>query len=204
VTRIAHTDATLKKASEAVQYEVSMLGSTLQASLASDTWIDSTSQEHLIANSLLHSFLVASRNLCHFLYSHKPQPNDIIADDFFEDPNEWRNSRPEALPELADGSFVRLISRRLLHLTYYRAAGTKPTWTGFPIAWELAKALEVFVSQVPSQRLSDEIVEDVMALVQTLKATIDEYGSLDDVQSVPLTTLWNEDGFWTQPGTAEG
>jgi len=201
--RIAQTDATLRKAAEAVQYEASMLGATLQLSLESGTWIDSTPREHSIANSLLHSFLIASRNLCHFLYSHNPQPTDIVAEDFFDDPDEWRNLRPDPIPDLADGSFVQLISRRLLHLTYDRAAGTKPTWTSFRIAWELAKALDIFVARVPKHRIPDDIIEDVYALVQTLTKTIAEWGSVDDVESVPLTTLWNEDGFWTQPGIAE-
>lgn len=42
--RTAQTDDTLKKASDEVQYEVAMLGNTLQALLATNTWIDSHPQ----------------------------------------------------------------------------------------------------------------------------------------------------------------
>jgi len=151
------------------------------------------------SNALLHGFLLAARNLCQFLYSHRPRSDDIIADDFFDDPNDWQRLRTSSLPEFANGSFVRDISRRLAHLTYDRAEGTKLTWTLFRIAWELSASFEVFVASVKPSRLCGGIKEDIRLLRCRLQFYVDEFGSIDDVASVSLTNLWHEDGFWTDP-----
>ncbi|MDO8632002.1 MAG: hypothetical protein Q7R41_16065, partial [Phycisphaerales bacterium] len=142
---------------------------------------------------------IATRNLCQFLYSHDPRANDIIAEDFFENSSEWQRIRPTSLPDFADGSFVRDISRRLLHLTYDRADGTKMTWTAFRIAWELSKSFEVFVGKVKPFRLCEGIQVDIAVLRRRLQQYVDQFGSVDDVTSVPLSNLWHEDDFWNNP-----
>jgi hypothetical protein len=173
-----------------------MMGALLQLLLESDTDISSSPREHAVSNALLHAFLISTRNLCHFLYSHKPRTTDIIGEDFFDDPVEWKRVRPSPPTEFADGTFVNRISKRLAHLTWDRIAGTKPTWGVFRVAWELSKALEAFVSNVRACHLSREIGEDVTVLVQVLAAYVEEFGSPDDVKGTPLSTLWEEEGFW--------
>lgn len=203
VTRIVRIDATLRKASLAVDYDFNMMGNSLQAMLESNVTIESTPHEHLVANALLHSFLLAVRNLCKFLYSHAYQANDIIAEDFFDDNDTWRNLRPELPLEFEEGKLAKMISRRLLHLTYERAEGTKPTWGAFRIAWELGKAMEVLVERVPPDRLATELTEDAAAFLGIMKRYVDDFGSADDVSTAPLSILWEEEDFWLNPRQAD-
>jgi len=72
MVRIARTDLRLREASKAVDYDLNMMGNTLQAMLQSNVEIYSPPEEQVVANAMLHSFLMARRNLCTFLYSHKP------------------------------------------------------------------------------------------------------------------------------------
>lgn len=197
--RIARSDGDLRRASLAVNYESNMMGTTVFTMIERDVDLDSAPKEHTIANSLLHAFLIATRNLCHFLYSHKPRPTDIIAEEFFDHPSDWRRVRPKLPEEFEDGSFVDRISKRLAHLTWERASGTKPTWGAFRIAWELGKALEAFVGHANPVRLSDEIVEDVAALRRVTDGLIEQHGSTEDIQTVPPSMLFQEEDFWNNP-----
>ena len=150
-------------------------------------------------NALLHAFLLAVRNLCKFLYSHACHANDIIAEDFFDDHDAWHNVRPKLPPEFEEGKLAELISKRLLHLTYERAEGTKPTWGAFRIAWELREAIKAFVERAPPDRLATEFIEDAAAFLRITQRYVDECGSADDVSNVPLSMLWGEEGFWLNP-----
>jgi hypothetical protein len=171
--------------------------------LESNVDVRSAPREQAVSNALLHAFLMATRNLCHFLYSHNPRSTDIIAEDFFDDPEGWQRARPDPLPEFADGTFVTRISRRLAHLTWERASGTKPSWGGFRIAWELGKSLEVFVSSADPVRISRELMEDVTVLMRTLRRYIDEFGSVDNVENAPPSMLFDEETFWEQVHSVE-
>jgi len=197
--RIARSDGDLRRASLAVNYESNMMGTTLFLMIERYVDLDSSPREHAISNSLLHAFLIATRNLCHFLYCHKPRPTDIIAEDFFDHPSDWRRVRPKLPEEFEGGSFVDRISKRLAHLTWERASGTKPTWGAFRIAWELGKALEAFVGHANHVRLSDETVEDVAALRRVMDGLIEQYGSVEEIETVPPSKLFHEEDFWSNP-----
>ena len=190
--RIARSDGDLRKASSAVNYESSMMGTTLHVMLNREVDINSSPMEHCISNSVLHAFLIATRNLCHFLYSHEPRSTDIIAEDFFDHPSDWCGLRPPLPAEFTDGSFVDRISKRLVHLTWQRASGTKPTWGAFRIAWELSKSLEAFVCNVNPLRVATEIVEDVAALKLTLDGLATQHGSVEEIESVPTSMMFQE------------
>lgn len=119
--RICRTDELLQKASEAVDYDLKMMHAMLQRQVGTD----SPTEDQAVANAMLHSCLLAARNLCKFLYSHKPQDDDIVAEDFFDNPDNWKNLRPPSQAEFEKGSLAGIISRRLLHLTYERAKRVK-------------------------------------------------------------------------------
>lgn len=188
--RINRSDEELQRASMAVDYEVGMLGASLDFLLGSQTTFGSSAPEQAASNAMLHSFLLATRNLCHFLYSHNPRQNDIIAEDFFEKAEEWHQARPQPPREFLDGTLVDLISKRLAHLTWDRASGTKPTWGSFRIAWELTKGLEVFVSTLASStRLDPGFAQDVQVLSLALQVVIDQYGSVELAESAPTSQL---------------
>jgi hypothetical protein len=40
-------------------------------------------------NLTLESFVIHARALLQFLYAETPRPDDVIAEDFFEDPSAW-------------------------------------------------------------------------------------------------------------------
>ena len=182
----------LMRASVSVGYEVGRMGNMLDLLLESKVTIASAARDQAILNALLDSFLQATRNLYHFLYSQKPWPSDIIAEDFFDDERDWCRSRP-AVAEFHNGSLVNLISKRLVHLTWDRTSGTKPSWGSFRIAWELCKALEVFIATVPSSRVDPSLSQDVAALILSMRQIIEQYGGIDLVESAPISHIWNED-----------
>lgn len=196
--RIKHSDEDLQRASLAVDYEVGMLGASLDFLLGSQTTFGSSAPEQMASNAMLHSFLLATRNLCPFLYSHNPRQNDIIAEDFFETAEEWHQARPQPPHEFLDGSLVDLISKRLAHLTWHRASGTRPTWGAFRIAWELTKGLEVFAAKVSSARLDSSFAQAVKVLSLALQAVIDQHGSVELAESAPTSLLWDEADLWPQ------
>lgn len=173
--RQQRSDDELRQASMVVDYEVSMLGSTLHILLASNVNELSSSQDQALNNALLHSFLIAARNLFHFLHSHNPRPNDMVAEDFFDVQADWRRERAPGPSEFQDGSFVRMISRRLAHLTWDRATQPKPLWTAFRIAWELVTPLALFVSRVPPERIDKRFRQDVEVLGAELRQIASAY-----------------------------
>lgn len=199
MTRPDRTDATLQEASRAVDYDLSMMGCTLEQMLQRNTTIESPRIEQLVANALHHSFLLATRNLCTFLFSYRPRSNDIIAEDFFDAPDDWKKLRPASLPEFEKGSLAKMISQRLLHLTYTRAGNTKPVWGNLRIAWELLKSLKVFVANVSPDRLSEALVEDTATLLVVLQHYVDECESVDAAESAELFMLYAKKDFWRNP-----
>ena len=176
-----------------------MIGLTLNAELQSNTSIYDSPMEHLVANALHHSFLLATRNLCGFFFSRRPRTDDIVAEDFFDTPDGWKKRRPACLPEFENGSLADMIGKRLLHLTYKRAEGTKQTWCGFRIAWELLKPLEVSVATVSPERLSEELVQDTETMRGDLQPYVDTCGSVDAIERAPLVMLWAKEDFWRNP-----
>ena len=176
-----------------------MIGLTLNAELQSNTSIYDSPMEHLVANALHHSFLLATRNLCGFFFSRRPRTDDIVAEDFFDTPDGWKKRRPACLPEFENGSLADMIGKRLLHLTYTRAGNTKPVWGNLRIAWELLKSLKVFVANVSPDRLSEALVEDTATLLVVLRHYVDECESVDAAESAELFMLYAKKDFWRNP-----
>jgi hypothetical protein len=174
--RLRRLDVDLRRASMAVQYEVGILGTMLQFLLDSNVSASSPPEAQAISNALLHTFLLAARNLIHFLFSHNPYPDDIIAEDYVDDPEVWRSVEAEVGSDFRDGSLVKFISRRLAHLTWERAGETKPTWGPFPIAWGIAESLVRFVTVAPKERVDRRLVDDVGKLMSGLQGLRDRFG----------------------------
>lgn len=134
-----------------LRYELMMLLGTLNK--LRDGGPSLKLQDPVLYNALLHSFLLAVRNLHVFLYSTKePHQGDIIAEDLFDDSNTWTTGRPGS----RDQDLLDLINRRLCHLTWDRVFLEKPGWHCEPIAQTLASALERFVELANEGDLDDE------------------------------------------------
>ncbi len=186
-----HSEADLVCASVSIDHEASKMGGTLLFLLENNVTFASAQREQAISNALLDSFLLATRNLCHFLYSYNPRSSDIVAENYFDNPHDWLNQRPD-FTEFQNGSLVGLISKRVAHLTWDRASGTTPSWGAFRIAWELCKAMEVFTKIAPSSRVHPNLSEDVALIKQSMNQIIEQYGGVDLVDSAPLNMIWND------------
>ncbi len=185
--RQKRTDKELLRASLAVQYEVVTLGSHLKMLLDSNTSFDSPPEERAVSNALLNNLLLAARSLLSFSYSYNPRASDIIAEDFFDDAATWYDARPNLPEEARDGKLSNDISKRLAHLTWDRASGTKLVWTPFSIAWIVIEALEAFAKAVPEERVHAQLCEDVPMIVLMMRQIRDRYGA-NESEMGPLST----------------
>ena len=185
--RLKRTDEELVRASLVVQSEVATMGTYAKMLLESHTRLDSPPEERAVSTALLNSLLVATRNLLSFLYSHAAQVDDIIAEDFFDDPTEWTGARPVLPDEACDGKLRHRISKRLAHVTWDRASGTKATWGVLPIVWPVMEAMEAFADAAPKTRLHAQLLEDVASLAAWMRDVRDQYGG-DNAPMGPLST----------------
>lgn len=185
--RQKRTDRELLRASLAVQYEVATMGSHLKMLLESNTWFDNPPEERAVSNALSSNLLLAARSLLAFLYSHNVRPDDIIAEDFFDDAAIWHDARPDLPDGAREGRLSNDISKRLAHLTWARASGTKPMWGLFSIVWIVMVALEAFLATVPGTRVQVQLREDVVGLALWLRQIRNQYGG-DEAEMAPLST----------------
>ncbi|MCC6653325.1 MAG: hypothetical protein IT348_19395 [Candidatus Eisenbacteria bacterium] len=197
--RAKRTDDELYRASLEVQFEVAMLGNTLQQLLDSTTGFTSSRNERLKSNLLLHSFLLASRNLLAFLYSHDPRLTDLIAEDFFDSPSDWRRVRPSVAVEVTDGTISGNISKRLAHLTWDRTE-KKSTWGAFAVAWVITGAMREFVRSVLPARMAPQLLADAELAHSALSKIMDEH-SVTEASIGPLSgecpyTSFDLQGLW--------
>jgi len=106
-----------------------------------------------IANAVLESFLIHVRALMDFLYSDAPQSDDVVAEDYFANPDDWKKARPPLSDILIHAR--RRTGKHVAHLTYARL-GLKPEtkqWPFVEIANEISTVLNVFLDNVPKGNL---------------------------------------------------
>ncbi|HIC92534.1 MAG TPA: hypothetical protein EYP21_10890 [Syntrophaceae bacterium] len=107
----------------------------------------------VLNNALLESFTVHTRILLDFLYAERPQKDDVIAEDFFEDPSIWINARPPKSDTLQ--KVHRRVAKEVAHLTYARQDVTPETkpWPFVEIANEVNTIFSKFLSLIPLELL---------------------------------------------------
>lgn len=145
------SDEDLKAASKHLSYEIQMLYGT--ANLLAQGNIYSWA----VHNALLESFLIHVRIMLEFLYAQKPWPDDVIAEDFFDDPNEWVQARPKKSDLLKDAH--KRAGKQLAHLSYTRLAITpeKKAWRFMKIAKQVDQVFKKFLKIVPANRLDGSL-----------------------------------------------
>jgi len=111
--------------------------------------------------ALLEALLIHARLLTNFLYPQSIQADDVIAADFFDDPEQWDKIRPR-LPERLDEMRKRA-DKEVAHLTTRRISGTPPEKSyhleGFAKLWEVVRLFAMHAS--PSrlhQRVRDVVL----------------------------------------------
>ena len=151
MARTKRADKELQEASNHLQYEFWMLMSVAKAfasGIAAQGWL---------VNALLESFVIHFRALLDFFYPpEKVKKDDVLAEDYFDDSDDWEKIRPQLSEALSRAK--KRAHKEVAHLTYTRLDVTPETkgWAFIEIAKEMNKVMEVFVKNVPRNRLGSQ------------------------------------------------
>jgi len=204
--RQRHTNEELQRASLAVQYELVTMATTHELLQELGANWGSSTRDKTQSNALLHAFLLSARSLLSFLYAYSPRPSDIIAEDFFDDPDDWRKRRLVPDAAMANGELLGQISKRLAHLTWDHATPTKLLWGPFRIAWNIGLAMQCFLQLVAEDRVHHQLREDVALVMMRLEALAGPWGGIS--AAMPNQPFWvnGEDGSmatlsWAYPNS---
>lgn len=178
MSRQNRTIEELQRASLAVQYELATLGGTHEMLQELGVHWKSPPRDQAISNALLHTFLMAARNLLTFLYSHNPRSSDLIAEDFFDSATEWTQHRVVPEPEMGNGELIGLISKRLAHLTWDRAGIERPLWGAFRITWNIGLAMQSFLQIVQPVKVHPYLREDLNIMMSRLRSVAELWGGI--------------------------
>lgn len=88
---------------------LSSLAQAMASGIASQGWL---------TNALLESFVIHVRGVMDFLYNDTPQPDDVVAQDFFASNDAWVKIRPK-LSELL--STAKGVPGRKWHISHMHA-----------------------------------------------------------------------------------
>jgi hypothetical protein len=113
-----------------------------------------TSFEECTGSASLEPFLLHVRNLRDFLYKDRSRDDDVLAVDFFDDPDVWRNTCPPM------GDYLKSIKERLnkafSHISYSRLAyRTDKRWNIGQIRRDLSTPWKVFLEAIPTEKESE-------------------------------------------------
>jgi hypothetical protein len=160
----------LCKASEHVVYEIEMLYGTLHEleALYRDRY--GGAETSLWAHdALIESWTIHVRNMMHFLRAVKPQPDDIVARDFFTG-SEWHRFLPRRPRDDAEKQIDRRINKEIGHLTYARTkvAPEKKQWQLSAITAKVGDDLLIFIKNVPMNRVEPKFHRRALDVLKTL------------------------------------
>jgi hypothetical protein len=152
-------------------------------------------------NALLESFTIHARNLVRFFYDGRTggypesksrrganQYRNAYADDFFDDAT-WRRSRPKPKPEALQKIDAR-VAQEIVHLTYNRITiATQARQWDYRIIWQdLARCMQAFLDVVPRDRVADDFVAQVEALLPPRPGDPDRAVKFDPRQGLSAAT----------------
>jgi hypothetical protein len=145
--RTKRTPAQLREASAHLHYELWMFA-TLARALATGVF-----GQGAVNNAVLESFTIHARVLLDFLFADKPRSDDIIAEDFFAEPEEWAVLRGVMPPALVEVN--RRVGKEVAHLTYSRLEVTpsEKSWQFLEIASDMENVMARFCNHVSPEYL---------------------------------------------------
>jgi hypothetical protein len=112
-------------------------------------------------NALVECFAIHSRNLIDFLYptNANPKPTDILACDFFPDPDKWS---PKTIHDELERART-MAHKQISHLTKGRIKepGPDKVWHFAPVSKELGALLRIFSVQASPLRLHQKFIDSV-------------------------------------------
>jgi len=147
MAQVSRSYEELREASNHLYYEIWMFQSLAQGMASGIAGAGP------INNSLLESFAIHVRALIGFFYSENPRTDDIIAEDFFENQNDWQRVRP-LKTQILDTAKKRA-DKEVAHLTYNRLDVTpeqKP-WEFLKIFDDLQAPIKIFLDNVSKDLL---------------------------------------------------
>ena len=149
MNRKQRSNAELQEASKHLHYELDMLLGTARL-LATSVYSDDT----VLSNALVESFTVHARVLLDFLYDQSPLSDDVVASDYFTDPQDWISKRPAKSSILTQVD--SRVGKEIAHLTYVRNEVTAEMkkWQFIEIANDVRRVIAVFVNAVPTSRVA--------------------------------------------------
>jgi hypothetical protein len=105
-------------------------------------------------DAVLESFVIHARNLVHFFFPQSAQASDVLAEHYFETPQEWNSLRGDLPPRLAP--LRGRANKEVAHLTYNRLRVTpeEKSWHFLEIVADLNALLERFLRSAPRSHLS--------------------------------------------------
>jgi len=111
----------------------------------------------MLHNSVLESFLVHLRNLIDFLYLPKCKKDDVLAEDYFQDPEVWLKLRPLQGNDLKKAK--QRTNKLLSHLTYTRLkmAKSETQWDHISLRSEIMSRIAVFLDNVPKDLIIKQL-----------------------------------------------
>ena len=149
MNRKQRSDGELREASKHLHYELDMLRGTARL-LARGVHSD----DSVLPNAVLESFTLHARALLDFLYDQSPRSDDVVASDYFTDPQDWISKRPAMSSTLTQVD--HRVGKEIAHLTYVRSEVTDEmkNWPFIEIANDVKRVLAVFVDAVPKSRVA--------------------------------------------------
>ena len=137
----------LRKAFNLLSYEIEMLRSV------ADRLASGTARCIEINNALVESFAIHIRVLIEFFYSEQPRCGDVIAEDFFTNPEHWHRVRPPKSEILKTAQ--KRAHKELAHLTYARleVSPKQKPWKHGCIREDMDKVIAEFLRVIPKRLL---------------------------------------------------
>lgn len=117
-----------------------------------------------IKNALIESFAIHTRNLIDFLYPRSYNHDDIIAQDFFNNPMEWKRRRGQLSKNLREAR--ERADKEIAHLTQGRISGTprRKFWDITKVGNEIKEKISIFIEDADRNRLSERVIGFVNSL----------------------------------------
>jgi hypothetical protein len=162
--RTRPSDDRLRKfATEHLDYEVAMLAGLVEHFREIRAAIDAAGDgepeipDDVTRNAQVESFVIHARTLLEFLYRKRPNPrfpDDALAGDFLDDPEEWGRLRPPKTARLVD--VEARVGSGVVHLSYARLDVVDKTWL-IDLWYDLATVVRAFAENASNERLPGDV-----------------------------------------------
>ena len=147
MTRPIRSKEDLQQASNALYYEIGMF------EMLTKGMTSRIAGQSVINSALLESFIIHLRVLIDFFYSDSQNKDDIIANDFFSNPDDWIKLRPQKTKLLVRSK--KRADKEVAHLTYTRLGITpdEKNWYFEDVYKDMQTLVELFLKSISKDLL---------------------------------------------------